>query len=139
MKKVFDLYKKYSEIINYLIVGVLTTLVSIVIYAVFTKVFHVNYMISNVISWIGSVSFAYVTNKVFVFKSKCDNDMDVLIEIYQFFKYRVFSFIIDILLMYLFVELVNIDDMIAKIIVQVIVIVLNYVFSKLFVFKKKGS
>lgn len=139
MKKVFDLYKKYSEIINYLIVGVLTTLVSIVIYAVFTKVFHVNYMISNVISWIGSVSFAYVTNKVFVFKSKCDNDMDVLIEIYQFFKYRVFSFIIDILLMYLFVELVNIDDMIAKIIVQVIVIVLNYVFSKLFVFKKKES
>lgn len=139
MKKVFDLYKKYSEIINYLIVGVLTTLISIVIYAVFTKVFHVNYMISNVISWIGSVSFAYVTNKVFVFKSKCDNDMDVLIEIYQFFKYRVFSFIIDILLMYLFVELVNIDDMIAKIIVQVIVIVLNYVFSKLFVFKKKES
>lgn len=139
MKKVFDLYKKYSEIINYLIVGVLTTLVSIVIYAVFTKVFHVNYMISNVISWIGSVSFAYVTNKVFVFKSKCDNDIDVLIEIYQFFKYRVFSFIIDILLMYLFVELVNIDDMIAKIIVQVIVIVLNYVFSKLFVFKKKES
>ena len=102
MKKVFDLYKKYSEIINYLIVGVLTTLVSIVIYAVFTKVFHVNYMVSNVISWIGSVSFAYVTNKVFVFKSKCDNDMDVLIEIYQFFKYRIFSFIIDILLMYLF-------------------------------------
>lgn len=139
MKKVFDLYKKYSEIINYLIVGVLTTLVSIVIYAVFTKVFHVNYMVSNVISWIGSVSFAYVTNKVFVFKSKCDNDMDVLIEIYQFFKYRIFSFIIDILLMYLFVELFNIDDMIAKIIVQVIVIVLNYVFSKLFVFKKKES
>ena len=139
MRKLIELYKKYSEIINYLIVGVLTTLVSIVIYAVFTKVFHVNYMISNVISWIGSVSFAYVTNKVFVFKSKCDNDMDVLIEIYQFFKYRVFSFIIDILLMYLFVELVNIDDMIAKIIVQVIVIVLNYVFSKLFVFKKKES
>jgi len=139
MKKILDLYKKYAEIINYLIVGVLTTLVSIVIYWFLTKVCHVNYMVSNVISWIGSVSFAYVTNKVFVFKSKCNSEKDVLIEIYQFFKYRIFSFVIDILLMYLFVEIFNIDDMIAKVIVQVIVIVLNYIFSKLFVFKKKSE
>lgn len=139
MKRLISLYKKYSEIINYLIVGVLTTLVSIIIYWLFTKLFHVNYMISNVISWIGSVSFAYVTNKKFVFKSKCDNEKDVFIEIYQFFKYRVFSLVIDIFLMYLFVEVFNIDDMIAKVIVQFIVIALNYIFSKLFVFKKKES
>ncbi|MGM9850438.1 MAG: GtrA family protein [Bacilli bacterium] len=138
MRKLIELYKKYSEIINYLIVGVLTTLVSIVIYGVFTKLFHVNYMISNVISWIGSVSFAYITNKIFVFKSKCDSEKDVLIEVYQFFKYRVFSLLIDILLMYVFVEIFNIDDMISKVIVQFIVIALNYIFSKLFVFKKKS-
>ena len=138
MKKILDLYKKYSEVINYLIVGVLTTIVSIVVYWTFTKVFHVNYMISNVISWIVSVSFAYITNKVFVFKSKCKNSTEVLIEIYQFFKYRAFSLVIDVLLMYLFVEIFNIDDMIAKVIVQVIVIALNYIFSKLFVFKKKS-
>ena len=138
MKKLIGLYKKYSEIINYLIVGVLTTLVSIVIYGVFTKLFHVNYMISNVISWIGSVSFAYITNKIFVFKSKCDSEKDVLIEVYQFFKYRVFSLLIDILLMYVFVEIFTIDDMISKVIVQFIVIALNYIFSKLFVFKKKS-
>ena len=139
MKKVFELYKKYSEIINYLIVGVLTTLVSIVIYAVFTKLFHVNYMISNIISWICSVSFAYITNKKFVFKSKCDSNKKLLIEIYQFFKYRIFSLVIDVFLMYLFVEVFNIDDMISKVIVQFIVIVLNYVFSKLFVFNKNES
>lgn len=139
MKRLIDLYKKYSEIINYLIVGVLTTLVSIIIYWVFTKLFHVNYMISNIISWIGSVSFAYITNKKFVFKSKCDSEKDVFIEVYQFFKYRVFSLVIDIFLMYLFVEVFNIDDMIAKVIVQFIVIALNYIFSKLFVFKKKES
>ncbi len=139
MNNLVKLYKKYSEIINYLIVGGLTTLVSILVYALFTKVFNVNYMLSNVISWIVSVSFAYVTNKKFVFKSKCDNEMDVLFEIYQFFKYRLFSLVIDILLMYVFVEIINIDDMIAKVIVQVIVIALNYVFSKLFVFKKKES
>ena len=139
MRKVLNVYKKYFEIINYLVVGVLTTLVSIIIYWLFTKLFHVNYMISNIISWIGSVSFAYVTNKKFVFKSKCDNEKDVFIEIYQFFKYRVFSLVIDILLMYLFVEVFSIDDMIAKVIVQFIVIALNYIFSKLFVFKKKES
>ena len=137
--KIIELYKKYAEIINYLIVGALTTLVSIAIYGIFTKIFHVNYMLSNIISWIGSVSFAYITNKIFVFKSKCENKKAILIEIYQFFKYRFLSLIIDILLMYAFVEILNIDDMISKIIVQVIVIALNYIFSKLFVFKNKES
>lgn len=139
MRKIINLYKRYAEIINYLIVGGLTTLVSIAFYALFTKLFHVNYMISNVISWIVSVTFAYVTNKVFVFKSKCDTQEAVLVEIYQFFKYRLFSLLIDILLMYVCVELINIDDMIAKVIVQIIVIILNYVFSKLFVFNLKGE
>lgn len=136
MKKLINIYKKYEEVINYLIVGGLTTVVSILIYALFTKLFHVNYMISNLISWIGSVLFAYVTNKKFVFKSKCENKKKVFTEIYQFFKYRVFSFIIDVLLMYVLVELITFDDMIAKVIVQIVVIILNYVFSKLFVFKK---
>ena len=135
MKKIIDLYKKYEEVINYLIVGGMTTLVSIGVYALFTKCFHINYMIANVISWIISVLFAYITNRIFVFKSKNDN---ILIEIYQFFKYRIFSFLIEIFLMYLFVELINIDDMISKVIVQIIVIILNYVFSKLFVFKKES-
>lgn len=138
MRKLFDLYKKYSEVINYLIMGVFTTLVSILVYALCTRVFHINYMISNIISWILSVSFAYITNKKFVFRSKCDAFKDLIVEVYQFFKYRLFSLGIDILLMYVFIELFNFDDMIAKIIVQVIVIILNYIFSKLFVFKKKS-
>ena len=135
MKRIINLYKKYEEIINYLIVGGMTTLVSIVVYALFVKCFHVNYMLANVISWIISVLFAYITNRIFVFKSKSEN---IVLEIYQFFKYRIFSFLIEILLMYIFVELINIDDMISKVIVQVIVIVLNYIFSKLFVFKKES-
>lgn len=136
MKKIIDLYKKYEEVINYLIVGGMTTLVSIVIYALCTKCFHINYMVSNVISWIASVLFAYVFNRIFVFKSKNDN---IFVEIYQFFKYRIFSFLIEIFLMYVFVELINIDDMISKVIVQLIVVALNYIFSKLFVFKKKSN
>lgn len=135
MKKIIGLYKKYEEIINYLIVGGMTTLVSIVIYALCTKCFNINYMIANIISWVISVLFAYITNRIFVFKSKSEN---IILEIYQFFKYRIFSFLIEIFLMYVFVELINIDDMISKVIVQIIVIVLNYVFSKLFVFKKES-
>ncbi len=135
MKKIIDLYKKYEEIINYLIVGGMTTLVSIGVYALCTKCFHINYMIANVVSWIISVLFAYITNRIFVFKSKSEN---IILEVYQFFKYRIFSFLIEIFLMYVFVELISIDDMISKVIVQIIVIVLNYVFSKLFVFKKES-
>ena len=135
MRKIFDLLEKYSEVINYLIFGVLTTLVSIGIYALCTKCFHINYMISNCISWIISVLFAYITNRIFVFKSKSS---DIVIEMYQFFKYRIFSFLIDVFLMYVLVELINIDDMISKVIVQVVVIILNYVFSKIFVFKKES-
>lgn len=136
VNKFIKIYKKYEEIINYLIMGVLTTLVSIVSYFILAKVFGINYLISNIISWIISVAFAYVTNKIFVFKNEVKEKKQVLIQIYQFVKYRLLSLIIDILLMYVFVELIKMDDMIAKVINQVIVIVLNYVFSKLFVFKK---
>lgn len=132
-----EIYKKYEEKINYLIFGVLTTFVNLIVYALCTKLFSINYMISNIIAWILSVLFAYITNKKYVFKSKCDSNKKVIYEIFQFFKYRVLSFIIcDMLLLCLFVELLNMNDMIAKVIIQVVVIVLNYLFSKLFVFKK---
>lgn len=137
MKKIMEIYKKYEEKINYLIFGVLTTFVNLIVYALCTKLFSINYMISNIIAWILSVLFAYITNKKYVFKSKCDSNKKVIYEIFQFFKYRVLSFIIcDMLLLCLFVELLNMNDMIAKVIIQVVVIVLNYLFSKLFVFKK---
>ena len=132
----FKLYKKYEEIINYLIMGVLTTLVSIVSYFIFAKVVGINYLVSNIISWIISVAFAYITNKIFVFKNNVKEKKQVFIQIYQFVKFRLLSLVIDVLLMYLFVEIIKMDDMVAKVINQVIVIVLNYVFSKLFVFKK---
>ncbi|MCM1371112.1 MAG: GtrA family protein [Clostridium sp.] len=139
INKCLNLYKKYQEIINYLIIGVLTTLVSIGAYFIFAKVIGINYIVSNVISWTISVAFAYITNKVFVFKNEEKDKKKVLIQIYQFVKYRLLSLVIDVLLLYLFVELIKMNDMIAKVINQVIVIVLNYVFSKLFVFKKSDS
>lgn len=136
MKKIIDLYKKYSEIINYLIFGILTTLVNFIAYFMCRKIFHIVYMLSKAISWIIAVLFAYITNRKFVFESKSDN---LLKEIYQFYKYRIFSLGIELLLMYIFVEVFGIDDMIANIPVTFIVVIINYFFSKLFVFNKKES
>lgn len=84
--------------------------------------------IANVISWIISVSFAYITNRVFVFKSKSKN---ILKEVVSFVSARVITLFIDMFIMFLMVTLVGINDKISKIIVQVMVIVLNYIFSKL--------
>ena len=92
--------------------------------------------ITPIVDTIASIAQVIMIICLCIFKNKEKEKKQVFIQIYQFVKYRLFSLIIDILLMYAFVELVKIDDMISKIIVQVIVIVLNYVFSKIFVFKK---
>ena len=133
-----NLYKKNKEIINYLIFGGLTTLVSILTYALFAKIFLINYLISNVLSWIIAVMFAFITNKLYVFESKSKDKKIVFKEITNFFFFRIVSLIIEMIIMYVFVDLLSIDDLITKIIAQIIVILSNYIFSKVFVFKKKN-
>lgn len=131
MKKLFI---KYKEVIMYLIFGVLTTLVNIITYYISTKIFLINYQISNIIAWIISVTFAFITNKLYVFESKT-NDR-ILKEVISFYSLRLFSLVIDIFTMYIMVSLLSVDDLIAKIIANVIVIVINYITSKLITFKK---
>ena len=133
-----SLYKKYKEIINYLIFGGLTTLVSIGTYAIFTKIFNIDYLISNVLSWIIAVLFAFITNKLFVFESKSKDKKLVSKEITNFFFFRIVSLGIEMVIMYIFVDLLSINDLITKVIAQVIVILSNYIFSKVFVFKKNN-
>ncbi len=138
MKKIWKLYKKYEEITNYLIVGGLTTIVSLIVYygCVLTFLDPKNafeLQIANVISWIISVAFAYITNRIFVFKSKNKNYFK---EIASFVGARIATLLMDMFTMFLLVTVLNGNDKIAKIISQIIVIVANYIFSKLFVFKK---
>jgi len=136
MKMLNKLYKKYEEIIKYLIFGVLTTAVSIVSYLIFTRIFNLNYLISNTLSWILAVTFAFITNKIYVFK-KIDKNKNVVIkEIISFFAFRIASLIIELILMFILVDVIKLNDMIVKIITQIIIIILNYIFSKVFVFKK---
>lgn len=120
------------ELILYVVFGTLTFFVNLISYFLFESVFGVNYIISNIIAWFLSVLFAYVTNRIWVFESKSP---DILKECGLFFGGRIFSGAVDTALMYLFIDVFVIGDVISKIVVQIIVIVLNYVFSKLIVFK----
>ena len=138
MKKIIELYKRYQEIINYLIVGVLTTIVSLVTYyicvlTVFNPEDALELQLANIISWICAVLFAYITNKIFVFKSKNRN---IIKEISSFVGARILTLILDMLIMFVMVTTLGMNDKISKLVVQVVVTILNYVFSKIFVFKK---
>lgn len=130
------LYKKYKEIINYLIAGVLTTIVSILSYELFKNVFHIHYIISNIISWIIAVTFAYIINRKFVFESNKKNKEKIK-EFISFVSYRILSLIIETISIYLMVDIIKLNSDISKIIAQFIVLVLNYLFSKFFTFKKR--
>ena len=121
-----------KELILYIVFGVLTTIVNIVVYFFFTKVCGVNYIISNIIAWFLSVLFAYVTNRIWVFESENTN---LIKEAVLFFGGRLFSGVLDTGLMILFIDILTIGDLISKVVVQIIVVIVNYVFSKWIVFK----
>ncbi len=132
-----SIYDNYREAILYLFFGALTTFTNIIIYTVLAKALKIDYMFSNVIAWIGSVIFAYVTNKLYVFESNTNTKKELLVEISSFFMARVLSLVLDIAIMYLGISILNINDLVVKIVSNVLVIIANYFMSKIFVFKNK--
>lgn len=137
MKSLWALYLKYKEVILYLVFGGLTTLTNIGAYALFARVFHMNLMAANGLALALSILFAYVTNKLFVFESKTDSWGAVLQEFASFMACRLATAVLDMFLMYITVSVAGLYDLLMKAIVNIIVIVLNFVFSKLIIFKKK--
>ena len=136
MEKIKELYNKYKEILMYLIFGVLTTVVNIVSYFLLARILHIDTVVSTVIALILSILFAYITNKIFVFESKTNTAKELLKEIISFFGCRAFTGVLDVTFMYITVDVFNLNDMIMKIISNIVVIIVNYVFSKLIIFKK---
>jgi putative flippase GtrA len=124
------------ETFLYLFFGGCTTLVNILCYSLFTKIIGINYLISNVIAWIIAVSFAYITNKLFVFNSKTNEVSSILIEILSFFTFRLLTGIMDMGIMWVSIDILHFNDLVMKVISNIIVIIMNYIFSKLFIFKK---
>ena len=137
MNRIKELYNKYREAIAYLFFGFLGVAVNLIVYYICAHIFYIEVVLSTVIAWICSVSFAFVTNKIWVFESKDWTKSAVFKEITSFFMYRILTGILDVIIMYICVDKLFFNDMLIKIISSIIVIILNYVASKLIVFKKK--
>lgn len=138
IKFIKNIYIKYKEIINYLICGGLSTVVNFVSYYIFARVFKIDEVVSSSLSWVAAVIFAYIVNKIFVFESKTNGMKGLLKEFISFIACRIISGITcDVGTFALMVKVMHINDIVSKIVTQVMVIVLNYVFSKLIIFKKK--
>ena len=129
--------KNKQEIILYLIFGVGTTIVNIVAYAIATRVLSLGVVIATCFEWVLSVIFAYVTNRKYVFRSKSKGVKTIGLEIINFFGCRFFSGILDMFLMWMFVDVIGFADLVIKIISNFIVVVINYVASKLWIFKSR--
>lgn len=130
---------RYRELISYLIVGGLTTVVSLGTYygctlTVLDAAVPLQLQAANVLSWIAAVTFAYFTNRKYVFESR---NQHMLKEAGAFYASRLSTLLMDMVLMFLMVTILGWDDKIAKLIVQVVVTVANYVISKFFVFAAK--
>ena len=141
MEKIKEIYIKYKEIINYLVFGVLTTVISLIVYyvAVFTFLNPENAVqlqIANILSWVAGVTFAYFTNRKYVFESQEKNKIK---EASKFVLARVTTLVMDMIIMWLGVTVLHLNDKIMKLVSQIVIIVLNYVFSKVFVFKKEKT
>ncbi len=132
------LIRENSEIIAYLIVGVLTTVVSWLAYALLRLVLDmenpVQVQVAVIARWLAGVIFAYFTNRRFVFHSK---NPEILEEALKFTGSRVATLLLDMVIMWLMVTVLGINDWISTLVSTVLVVVLNYVFSKLLVFRKK--
>ena len=130
--KIYELYRQNKEIINYVIVGVLTTIVSIGSYYLFRFITK-NYILLSIVSWVLSVTFASFTNRAFVIESK---EKYIIREISIFVGSRLFTLGLEVVLMMLLVSIMKVNDMVAKIILQFVILDTNYLLIKLFVFNK---
>jgi putative flippase GtrA len=128
-------FNKCREVLSYLFFGFLTTLVNMFIFFLLRH-FNIHLYLSNLIAWIGSVLFAFITNKLYVFGSKSKDKKKSAKELILFFICRIISLGADMGAMYLLIQVINSSEIFGKIMTNILVIILNYLFSKLFVFKK---
>lgn len=138
MEKIKTLFLKYKEQILYILFGVFTTVVNIVVFAICADMMHLDTYISNFAAWVLAVTFAYITNKLWVFESKTTDAKELFREIVSFTGARVLTLGIDMVLMFVGVDILHINKLIVKVLANVVVIVSNYVLSKLFIFKKSA-
>lgn len=136
MDKIIALFRKYREILVYLIFGVLTTAVNYVVYLPCYNLMHMSASVSNVIAWVFAVAFAYLTNKPFVFRSHDWSAKTVIPELAKFVGTRVGSGGLETAILFLTVDVIGWNGNLWKILTSILVVIVNYVGSKLLVFRK---
>ena len=133
------LYDKHRESISYIFFGVLTTVVNYVVYYFCLIMLSIHYAYSNFIAWLLAVIFAFITNKIYVFQSLQYDISTIFQEALKFTTARVLSVIIETALLWIFIDLLLFDARIIKIFTNIVVVVLNYVLSKYFIFNHKNE
>lgn len=127
------LYKKYKEVLLYLFFGALTTAVSIGTFYLFTDVIPLDALVANILSWFFAVLFAFLTNRTWVFEA---TDQPFFRQMLSFYLGRVSTLLMEEVILLVFVTWLHMDPMVIKIAAQILVLIMNYVISKLFIFKK---
>lgn len=139
MKSLINKLLNNKEVLLYLVFGVLTTAVNFVVYTFFTRFLIVDELISNLFAWVFAVSFAYVTNKKYVFSSKTTSIKQLTKEMSTFFIARLFSLGVDMIIMFIGLRILFIYDIYVKLFSQIAIVILNYVLSKFIIFKKEDN
>ena len=137
MERIRKLIFQYRHELLYLIFGALTTLVNFVVYLGATRLAGMGTTAANALAWLMAVLFAYLTNRTWVFESQATGAREIGAELLRFMAGRVATGLMDIAIMYVSVDLLGANDVVMKILSNVLVIILNYVISKLMVFRKK--
>lgn len=138
MRKLYDLLKTYRELVSYLVFGGLTTLVNFLCYFILEGPGGIHYVGANIIAWFIAMLFAFVTNRLFVFQMKDHRIKTVLREFISFGSMRVLSGALETGILFFFVDKMGFSDAPVKVAAAVMVVILNYIFSKLLIFKKES-
>lgn len=136
LKRFYGPYKKHKAVLLYIFFGIGTTLVNILSFMLFNSLFHMSAPVANLPAWVLAVLFAYITNRIWVFDSHI-RGKGFWREIGLFFGGRLLTLGIEEIMLIVLVEYMHLNDLLIKILATIVVLILNYVFSKLFVFKKK--
>ena len=136
MEQLKNLLIKYQDILSYLFFGVMTTVVNYLVYLPCYNLLGLGGSVSNMIAWVFAVAFAYLTNKPFVFKSHDWSKQTVIPELTKFVGSRIFSGVLETGIIFVTVDVLAFDGIIMKLVTSVLVVIINYVASKLLVFKK---
>lgn len=142
-KKLMSYVRKYwskfvnRETITYTIAGIMTTIVNFIVYYILCNILEVENLIANTIAWVAAVLFAYIVNAFWVFQSERESILKECIKIIKFFGARILSFFVEQMGMFLFVNGLKFNNLIVKALLAIVVIVLNYLFSKVYIFRKQ--